>query len=34
MADADPAVTKRVTQAMLQMVKLDVAGLEAAARAA
>ncbi len=34
MADPDPAVARRVTQAMLQMVKLDVAGLEAAARAA
>lgn len=32
MADPDPAVTARVTAAMLQMVKLDVAGLEAAAR--
>lgn len=32
MADPDPAVRARVTAAMLQMVKLDVAGLEAAAR--
>jgi predicted 3-demethylubiquinone-9 3-methyltransferase (glyoxalase superfamily) len=31
MADPDPAVVQRVTAAMLQMVKLDVAGLEAAA---
>jgi predicted 3-demethylubiquinone-9 3-methyltransferase (glyoxalase superfamily) len=31
MADDDPAVTQRVTAAMLGMVKLDVAGLEAAA---
>ncbi|WP_375389352.1 VOC family protein [uncultured Amnibacterium sp.] len=34
MADDDPAVVQRVTAAMLQMVKLDVAGLEAAAAAA
>ena len=32
MADDDPAVAARVTAAMLQMVKLDVAALEAAAR--
>ena len=32
MADPDPAVTARVTAAMLQMVRLDVAALEAAAR--
>ena len=32
MADPDPAVARRVTAAMLGMVKLDVAGLEAAAR--
>lgn len=32
MADPDPAVAARVTAAMLQMVKLDVDGLEAAAR--
>jgi predicted 3-demethylubiquinone-9 3-methyltransferase (glyoxalase superfamily) len=32
MEDPDPAKAKRVTQAMLQMVKLDVAELEAAAR--
>ena len=29
---SDPATAKRVTEAMLKMVKLDVAGLEAAAR--
>jgi predicted 3-demethylubiquinone-9 3-methyltransferase (glyoxalase superfamily) len=28
----DPAKAKRVTEAMLQMVKLDIAGLEAAAK--
>lgn len=32
MSDADPEVVKRVTAAMLGMVKLDIAGLEAAAR--
>ncbi|MDX3907136.1 MAG: VOC family protein [Pigmentiphaga sp.] len=32
--DSDPAVSKRVTEAMLKMVKLDIAGLEAAARGA
>jgi predicted 3-demethylubiquinone-9 3-methyltransferase (glyoxalase superfamily) len=32
MTDQDPAVVQRVTAAMLKMVKLDVAGLEAAAR--
>ena len=32
MADDDPAAAARVTAAMLRMVKLDVAGLEAAAR--
>ena len=32
MGDADPEVVARVTAAMLAMVKLDVAGLEAAAR--
>jgi predicted 3-demethylubiquinone-9 3-methyltransferase (glyoxalase superfamily) len=32
MTDPDPEVVRRVTQAMLAMVKLDVAGLEAAAR--
>ena len=32
MSDPDPAVAKRVTDAMLKMVKLDVAGVEAAAR--
>lgn len=32
MADPDPAVARRVTEAMLQMMKLDVAALEAAAR--
>lgn len=34
MSDDDPAVVRRVTAAMLQMVKIDVAGLEEAARAA
>ncbi|ANJ95805.1 VOC family protein [Serratia sp. TSA_7] len=32
MSDPDSAKVKRVTEAMLQMVKLDIAGLEAAAR--
>jgi predicted 3-demethylubiquinone-9 3-methyltransferase (glyoxalase superfamily) len=32
MMDPDPAVAKRVTEAMLKMVKLDIASLEAAAR--
>jgi predicted 3-demethylubiquinone-9 3-methyltransferase (glyoxalase superfamily) len=32
MADPDRAKAKRVTEAMLRMVKLDIAGLEAAAR--
>jgi predicted 3-demethylubiquinone-9 3-methyltransferase (glyoxalase superfamily) len=32
MDNADPAVTQRVLEAMLKMVKIDVAGLEAAAR--
>ncbi|WP_225773311.1 VOC family protein [Inquilinus sp. Marseille-Q2685] len=32
MTDPDPAKVKRVTEAMLQMVKIDVAGLEAAAK--
>lgn len=32
MSDPDPEVVQRVTAAMLQMVKLDVADLEAAAR--
>ncbi|MDX3929126.1 MAG: VOC family protein [Shinella sp.] len=32
MADPDRAKVKRVTEAMLKMVKLDVAGLEAAAK--
>jgi predicted 3-demethylubiquinone-9 3-methyltransferase (glyoxalase superfamily) len=32
MSDPDPAVARRVTVAMLQMVKIDIAGLEAAAR--
>ncbi|QGZ34984.1 VOC family protein [Stappia indica] len=31
MGDPDPAVAKRVAEAMLTMVKLDIAGLEAAA---
>ncbi|WP_411704738.1 VOC family protein [Edaphovirga cremea] len=31
-SDPDTEKTKRVTQAMLQMIKLDIAGLEAAAR--
>ncbi|HTK36484.1 MAG TPA: VOC family protein [Caulobacteraceae bacterium] len=32
MSDPDPARAKRVAEAMLKMVKLDIAGLEAAAR--
>jgi predicted 3-demethylubiquinone-9 3-methyltransferase (glyoxalase superfamily) len=32
MADEDPARSKRVTDAMMQMVKLDIAALEAAYR--
>jgi predicted 3-demethylubiquinone-9 3-methyltransferase (glyoxalase superfamily) len=32
MSNSDPAVTQRVTDAMLKMVKLDVAGLERAAK--
>ncbi|TSD83071.1 VOC family protein [Mycobacterium sp. KBS0706] len=32
MTDPDPAKVKRVAEAMLQMVKIDVAGLEAAAK--
>ena len=32
MADKDPARSKRVTDAMLQMVKLDIAALERAYR--
>ena len=32
MKDSDPAKVKRVAEAMLKMVKLDIAGLEAAAR--
>ncbi|WP_255407820.1 hypothetical protein [Pigmentiphaga sp. NML080357] len=32
MQSGDPAAAKRVSEAMLKMVKLDVAGLEAAAR--
>jgi predicted 3-demethylubiquinone-9 3-methyltransferase (glyoxalase superfamily) len=32
MSDHDSAKARRVTEAMLQMVKLDIAGLEAAAR--
>ncbi|KZD11918.1 VOC family protein [Oceanibaculum pacificum] len=32
MMESDPATVKRVSEAMLQMVKLDIAGLEAAAR--
>jgi predicted 3-demethylubiquinone-9 3-methyltransferase (glyoxalase superfamily) len=32
MEGTDPEVTRRVTDAMLKMVKIDVAGLEAAAR--
>lgn len=32
MTDPDPAKVKRVTEAMLQMVKIDTAGLEAAAK--
>lgn len=31
MNDQDPARAQRITQAMLQMVKLDIAALEAAA---
>lgn len=31
MGDPDPAKAKRVTQAMLKMIKFDIAGLEAAA---
>ncbi len=34
MSDPDPVVAQRVRNAMLQMVKLDVPGLEAAARGA
>ncbi|WP_127145823.1 VOC family protein [Pelagibacterium montanilacus] len=33
MSDPDPEVGRRVTQAMLKMVKFDIEGLEAAARA-
>jgi predicted 3-demethylubiquinone-9 3-methyltransferase (glyoxalase superfamily) len=33
MGDPDPEVARRVVDAMLKMVKLDIAGLEAAARA-
>jgi predicted 3-demethylubiquinone-9 3-methyltransferase (glyoxalase superfamily) len=32
MGGADPAASKRVAEAMLKMVKFDIAGLEAAAR--
>jgi predicted 3-demethylubiquinone-9 3-methyltransferase (glyoxalase superfamily) len=32
MSDPDKAKAKRVSEAMLKMVKLDIAGLEAAAR--
>ena len=32
MGGSDPAVTRRVTEAMLKMAKFDIAGLEAAAR--
>ncbi|MCE3289979.1 MAG: 3-demethylubiquinone-9 3-methyltransferase [Caulobacter sp.] len=32
MSDKDPAVVRRVTETMMQMVKLDIAPLEAAAR--
>lgn len=32
MSDPDSVKVRRVTEAMLQMVKLDIAGLEAAAR--
>ncbi|MBW8445535.1 MAG: VOC family protein [Arenimonas sp.] len=32
MADPDPETARRVTEAMLKMVKFDIAGLEAAAR--
>jgi predicted 3-demethylubiquinone-9 3-methyltransferase (glyoxalase superfamily) len=34
MRDKDPAKSQRVMQAMMKMVKIDVAGLEAAHRAA
>jgi hypothetical protein len=34
MSDPDPEVVARVTSAMLQMVKLEVPALEAAARGA
>jgi predicted 3-demethylubiquinone-9 3-methyltransferase (glyoxalase superfamily) len=33
MGDPDPSKARRVTEAMLKMVKFDIAGLEAAARA-
>jgi predicted 3-demethylubiquinone-9 3-methyltransferase (glyoxalase superfamily) len=32
MGDPDPVIVKRVTEAMLKMVKFDIAGLEAAAK--
>jgi predicted 3-demethylubiquinone-9 3-methyltransferase (glyoxalase superfamily) len=32
MAEKDPVRSKRVTDAMLQMIKLDIAGLEKAYR--
>jgi len=32
MKDEDPAKVKRVSEAMLKMVKIDIAGLEAAAK--
>jgi hypothetical protein len=32
MMDPDPAVSKRVAEAMLKQVKLDIAALEAAAK--
>jgi predicted 3-demethylubiquinone-9 3-methyltransferase (glyoxalase superfamily) len=32
MSDPDPAKAKRVTQAMLQMVKFDIAALEKASQ--
>ncbi len=32
MGGGDPAASKRVAEAMLKMVKIDIAGLEAAAR--
>lgn len=32
MGNSDPAVVKRVTDAMLKMIKIDVAGLEKAAK--